>query len=431
MSTCKEAKKLLSSGDFAGALGIAGPLLKRNHLDLNAWYLSASALFGLGETEIALKNLESLAMAIAEKQRPILAMARIKEIESLGGDTEALLNKLAAMYSALGDRVEETEMSPPPLPMTTSIQPWIQDEELIPKAKEAMAVAWGDALTLENAETSLPYIPLLSSLKASDFIQLAHTFERHVFEPGEVIVKQDAPGDAIYVIAEGEVAIIRRSLNSEDKELARLGPGAFFGEMAIVSNAPRAAEVQAFVPTIVLRAAREKMEELAASSPEIGNVLIAFCHERMINNLMTVSPILSPVPVTRRPDVIGLFSTDYFEVGDVIIEEGQEGPGLFLIVSGHVHISKKDEGEQLTIANLGPGDLFGEISLLMRRPSTATVIAQENTAVLFLPSAEFTEATREYPELLKGAFDIALEREEQNNSILANSTAAADDLVLV
>ena len=96
-----------------------------------------------------------------------------------------------------------------------------------------------------------------------------------------------------------------------------------------------------------------------------------------------------------------------------------------------MQVLKRDRDEQIIVAHLGPGDLFGEISLLMQKASTATVLAIDDTALLFLSAEEFHEATKMHPELLKGAFDIALAREASNNSILSRPATSADDMVLL
>jgi cAMP-dependent protein kinase regulator len=214
-------------------------------------------------------------------------------------------------------------------------------------------------------------------------------------------------------------------------ELARLAPGAFFGEMSLVSSAPRAADVTAASHAVLLRADKAAMDDLSARAPKIGDVLVAFCHARMLENLMRISPVLSPVPPRRRPDVIARFGTDYREAGETIIDEGDEGRGLFLVVSGRVRVLKRDGADVVQVAALGPGDLFGEISLLLQKPSTATVVAEQSTALLFLARDGFLEATSDFPELLKGAFDIAVERETQNNSIMGRPAQSADHLILV
>lgn len=434
MSTHKEAMDLLRTGQYLRALCISAPILKRHPADLTAWYLTARSLHGLGETELSLKNLRNLAKAHMEKGRPIAALSLIKELEDFGQGIDDLFTLFAELYGMDSPRVEESELAPPPLPSIAPFEPWDDTDNqkaLVDQAAEIMAVAWGEALIFSEDEVKLPYVPLLSALDGQHLVLLLDNLIREVFEAEKCIVEQDSIGDGFYIIVEGEVAVRREQSNGESRELARLGPGAFFGEMAIVSRAPRAANVISVDRTVVLRADKRKLEELATQTPEIGNVLVAFCHARMIENLMRVSPVLSPVPVSKRPDVISLFQTDYADSGEVIIEEAQEAPGLFLIVSGKVDVLRSEGQEQVRIASLGAGDIIGEISLLMRRPSTATVIAVEPTALLFLPATDFFEVTREFPELLKGAFDIALERDVKNNSILASTAAAADDLVLV
>jgi CRP-like cAMP-binding protein len=433
MITYKEAARLLSSKDYAGTLAIAGPFLEGNPSDFSAWHLTARAIYGLGETDIGLKNLRSLAEAEAKAGRPILALARIKELEDLQSGTDDLQKILAELYSADSHRLEETELSPPPIPEVSQNEPWDASDTaaLISQAKGVLAVAWGQSLTMTDTTAPLPFIPLLSSLDSSHFVQLVKALERQVLSDGEIIIEQGTPGDAFFVVAEGNVTISQHCDDAEPRELARLGPGAFFGEMALISRTPRAAEVKANEHCVLLKADKSRIEELAGHIPEVGNVLLAFCHARMLENLMRVSPVLAPVPVARRPELIAHFGTDYFEDGKVVVEEGKPGAGLFLIVSGQAQVFKNDDGEDVMVAEIGPGDIFGEIALVMRRPSTATVVASGDLAVLFLPAEDFMAATAEYPELLKGAFDIALNREAKNNSILASSAAAADDLILV
>ena len=304
-------------------------------------------------------------------------------------------------------------------------------QKVAARAGDAMAMAWGAALALGERNEPLPYVPLFSALGPQDFAGLMAALSREALDEDEIIVEQGVEGDAMYIIAEGSVIISRLSPDGRETELAKLGPGAFFGEMALVSSAPRAARVKAAERTVLLRADRDEMEALAERAPLVGDVLIAFCHARMLENLMRVSPVLSPVPALKRPEVIARFGTDYRSAGDRIIEQGMEGPGLFLIVSGSVRVTKDDEGGDTLVAELGPGDLFGEISLLMRKPSTATVTAAQNTALLFLPRARFEDVTSRFPELLKGAYDIAVERENQNISIMGQPVEDAHDLVMV
>ncbi len=89
-------------------------------------------------------------------------------------------------------------------------------------------------LTMAQIEKVLPYILL------------------QAYEPGEVVFKQGQVGDAFYIVYSGRVEIkVRKGLLSFGKAVAQLGPGQFFGEMALLSAEPRSATVSCLEPTQV------------------------------------------------------------------------------------------------------------------------------------------------------------------------------------
>jgi len=435
VSGCRhdDARGLLGACDYVGAIRIAGPMLERNPRDLTAWSLVAQSVFGLGEKAVALENLRAAAFALAEGKRPISALAAAKQLASLGGDTSGLIEKIAKLYGAGSTRLSDVEAVPPPLPTEGVARPWDERQDraaLLARAKDAMAMASGAAGAQAAANDRLPYTPLLSALSEEHIAALFAVLERSTAAPGDVIIAQGSASDKMCILAEGEV-VVSREIGGARVELARLAPGAFFGEMSLLANTPRAAEVRASSYAVILCATKASMDDLSRRAPRIGDVLVAFCHARMLENLMRTSPLLSPVPPRRRADVISRFSTDFREAGSTIIREGEEGRGLYLVVSGRVRVLVRDGDDLVRMGTLGPGDLFGEVALLMRKPSTATIVAEENTALLFLPREEFLEATRDFPELLKGAFDIANARETSNNSIVGIEAQSADHLILV
>ncbi len=432
MNVHDKVASMIASGDCEGALRMSGAVLRHNFSDVTAWYQTALAMQGLGEVDVAMKNLSNAVLGIAGTGRPILALSLIKEIEALGGDTEKLARDIAKLYSSEGGRLREAEMTPPPLPPAEAVEPLDGDLGALKEmAKEAMAVAWGESLA-DSENTPLPFVPLLSALSPEDFSVMVAAYLLKTYAEGETIIEQGTPGDAMYLIVEGQVSVtLIPSAGLESVELAKLGPGAFLGEMGLVSRAPRAASVVALKRTSVLFINRDTLETLASENSKVVDVLVAFCHARMLENLMRISPVLTPIPVLRRPDVISLFNTDYVNANEVVIQEGERPRGLFLIVSGGVVISKREGDDDVVLARLGPGDVFGEISIIMNKTSTATVLTSEDTALLYLPADDFHRVTEEFPGLLKGAFDIAREREAKNNSILASNTATADDLILL
>ena len=89
------------------------------------------------------------------------------------------------------------------------------------------------------------------------------------FLDGEAIGRQGDPGDRLYLIYRGEVALRVRSRHTE-RQVARLGRGQFFGEMSLFDLEPRSASVVAVGGAIMLVLARDRFTSLAIQRQEIG-----------------------------------------------------------------------------------------------------------------------------------------------------------------
>ena len=79
---------------------------------------------------------------------------------------------------------------------------------------------------------------------------------------GEMLVRAGGPADKFFIVVDGEVEM----LQGEDQIVATLGPGQFFGEMAIMLDRPRTASVRATTPTTLLSLERDEFRDLMAQS---------------------------------------------------------------------------------------------------------------------------------------------------------------------
>ena len=110
--------------------------------------------------------------------------------------------------------------------------------------------------------------------------------------------------------------------------------------------------------------------------------------------LLAGAPLLASVD----PDGIAAIARRVVEVefpkDHVIARQGEVGTGFFLVAKGRVRVVRDGS----TIAHIGPGDFFGELSVLDGHPRVAQVIADEPTVCLALASWDFEAVVKEQPQ---------------------------------
>lgn len=113
-------------------------------------------------------------------------------------------------------------------------------------------------------------IPLFSGLKRTDLAKLIPHLERMEFSTGEVICRQGEAGESMFIVVEGEVSVSINSERGGAVEIARLSRGEAFGEIALLTGAPRSATVQARTDITALRLLKTRFDALIAREPSIA-----------------------------------------------------------------------------------------------------------------------------------------------------------------
>lgn len=126
-----------------------------------------------------------------------------------------------------------------------------------------------------------------------------------------------------------------------------------------------------------------------------------FNKEETMSGKENILQILEKVPLFQKLEprqlkhIANQFADRAFEAGQEIVKQGQGGIGLFIVVSGHAQaIRERVDGARVIANKFGPGDFFGEMSLLDDGPRTASVIATEATRCLVLLAWDFTSVLR-------------------------------------
>ena len=113
-------------------------------------------------------------------------------------------------------------------------------------------------------------VPLFAGVPARHVRRIASLGSLARFEAKEPIVNAGEPGDAFYVILNGRAKVRRAS----GRAVAELGPGAYFGEMALLDGAPRSATIVAETGTACLMLTRKRFTKLLRDEPTVALTLL-------------------------------------------------------------------------------------------------------------------------------------------------------------
>jgi CRP-like cAMP-binding protein len=429
----------LARNDPDQCLRIAIPVLDDVGAGAPAIDVIGRAAVSIGAMGLARLAFETAARALALQGLAAHAVAAAIAVQRLTSKSD-LLTELAGVFGADASRARNPSVLPPPL-----VSERVAELDGVPRA-ELVALAQKKIEALRDAlPAKLPArarLPLWGSLPHGAFERFAQAMEVRVFGPAHAAILEGERGGSVFVVARGEVRIARRlatpresmpaELPDELEELAVLGAEAVFGEMALLTEVPRAASVHTTRASIVLEAPPESLALAVKEVPALGDELKAFSRQRLVQNLLRTAPLLREIPPGDRAALADAFETRAFAEGEVLFAQGSESPGLFLIASGRVEVRRRqDDGGELAVGGIEPGGCVGEISLVLRRPTLATVIAAEPTVALVLAPENFMGIVRQHPTLLASLYELAVSREEELIQVTAQAAESADDLVMV
>jgi len=278
------------------------------------------------------------------------------------------------------------------------------------------------------------------------------------YGPGSVIFEQGDPGDCAYFIKRGTVDIVVEK-GRDGVRIARLGKGAFFGEMALVDGAPRSATAE--TPDgceLVLLDGAILEQELAKLDPfmrywvdyvtqrirKLLDRVDTNTPTRSLSNLLSIldnfdansadaaseidtkSSILQGIPFqvlagagadasrntqrAAKPREIQILDRRIFYRGRVIFSEGEPGHRAYIVRSGKVEISTTVHGQKKILTHIGPKGLFGEMALIDGKPRSATAIAAEDSELLSIESKKLEEKISSLSEFMRYYIRVLMDR---------------------
>jgi CRP/FNR family cyclic AMP-dependent transcriptional regulator len=134
---------------------------------------------------------------------------------------------------------------------------------------------------LEKDVETLRNIPLFAGLPTARLKLIAYTAEIVSFEPGEAIVGQGDPADAVYIIAEGEAEVLLTDDEGHDMSLGTMGRNTLFGEIAVLCQGRRTTTVKAKERVVTFKISARLFLDLVRTSPEIGMQVMTVLAQRL------------------------------------------------------------------------------------------------------------------------------------------------------
>jgi CRP-like cAMP-binding protein len=177
-------------------------------------------------------------------------------------------------------------------------------------------------------------VSFLKDLTQADLKKLSDAMTPVLFEKDQVLVRKGDEGDAFYLIQEGQVLVKDISVGPTSYEDQTLGPGEYFGERALVTSEPRAANIVGLTEGIAFSIDRITFEKV------LGNMSRIILRAQDTRKLLGIKVIAGAnLDAQQMSNLAQLISDRKFSVGKRIMQEGEETKAaLYLVREGKVHI---------------------------------------------------------------------------------------------
>lgn len=110
-------------------------------------------------------------------------------------------------------------------------------------------------------------------------------------------------------------------------------------------------------------------------------------------------PLFAELEDRALLELVGATCNFSWRTGSVVFDKGSESAALFVVLSGSIRILDVDGGQEVEVARVGPGEFFGEQSLLRERTHSKRAVAAEDAELMMLARGPLEELLASRPEL--------------------------------
>lgn len=426
----RSAATLFAQGQHLAALRLYDAVVAAAPLDVDARIRVADCALALGDPGAA-RVYRAAGWYCLRSGHPLSALVCARVLEAHGADASDLTASLVVTYGSESDLLGKGAARIPLPPDALAITVPDVRQPAPPDAVAAALDRAEHAAATAELPAALHPIPLLSALSEAAFRRVLGTLVLRRLPAGALVIREGEPGDAFYFVASGRLRVYATDGLGRQTDLAELGESAVFGEMALLSAQPRSASVACLTEVDLLEVGRQSLAQLADELGPVAEALHGFTRERLLGNLMATSPLFRPFPRLQQRDLLRRFTSHDVAPGTMVIREGEQGRGLFVVLSGELDVSRRGpDGQSVPLGGLRTGDVFGEMAVLRNAATTATVVCVRQATVLFLAREYVARIVAAVPEI-KSYLEALAEDREIDNQLVMGEDAPADERILI
>lgn len=237
---------------------------------------------------------------------------------------------------------------------------------------------------------------MFSALNEKDQNIVIDAMKEENFKKGDVVIREGDDGDVLYVVESGLYNCTKVFPgNTEPTYLTKYEPGAAFGELALLYNAPRAATITCEDEGTLYSLDRNTFNHIVKDS--------AIKRREKYETFLSQVKILESLEPYERTKLADAFKEINYNAGEYVIKEDEPGNTFYFISEGEAIATKTLEAGKppVEVMQYQKGDYFGERALIKNEPRAANVIAKSDITVLCLDRHMFKRLLGPIEEILK------------------------------
>ena len=219
---------------------------------------------------------------------------------------------------------------------------------------------------------------------------------------GDVLVEQGDAADNVYFIQSGTVTA-SKSTSQGEVVVGTVDAGQVIGEVTVVAGGLRTATLRASGPVEVLEIERSEFEAWLNGNPEMADSVSDQARERVdrTNVATMVAELMGSSDQALMQQVVDRVEWRRLEAGEVLFRQGDLADAAYFVVGGRLMVlAATSDGSDELIAELGRGEVVGELGLLDRAPRSATVRAVRDTTLAAFSTTMFEELVATSPQMM-------------------------------